>query len=262
MFRVDQGLAVRAGGSERRVSAYRMRNGFRGHPVDGKIPSVGSKIERKHLEADAVRNAMRAAGHGAMLMPDDALDASLAATMARHPAGAPVWIFGYGSLIWNPLFPFAERRVARAFGVHRGFYLWSQVNRGTPETPGLVLALDRGGQCGGMAYRLEPGNPEAELRLLWRREMVLGAYQPRWLEIRTEAGPVRAIAFVVDRRHPAYCGRLDDDRIVQVALAAHGHYGPCADYLLETATALAHHGIADRHLDRLARRLRTARAQV
>lgn len=219
-----------------------------------------ARIERKHLEADAVRNAMRAAGHGAMLMPDAALDASLKATMARHPTDAPVWVFGYGSLIWNPLLRFAERRVAQAFGVHRGFYLWSQVNRGTPETPGLVLALDRGGQCGGVVYRLEPQGLEAELRLLWRREMVLGAYRPRWLEVRTESGPLRAIAFMVDRKHPAYCGRLDDDRIVAVALAAHGHYGACADYLLETAAALGRHGISDHHLERLAKRLRAARA--
>jgi cation transport protein ChaC len=218
-----------------------------------------ARIDRKHLETDAVRNAMRAAGHGAMLMPDEALDASLSATMARHPPDAPVWIFGYGSLIWNPLLRFAERRVAQAFGVHRGFYLWSQVNRGTPETPGLVLGLDRGGQCGGVVYRLEPAGLLDELRLLWRREMVLGAYRPRWLAVRTDTGPVRAIAFVVDRRHAAYCGRLADERIVSVALEAHGHYGACADYLLETATALAQHGIADRYLDRLARRLRAAR---
>ena len=218
-----------------------------------------ARIERKHLEADAVRNAMRAAGHGHLLMPDDAVDASLANTMARHPPGAPVWVFGYGSLIWNPLLNCAERRVALAFGVHRGFYLWSQVNRGTPETPGLVLALDRGGQCGGVVYRLDPGTREEDLRLLWRREMVLGAYRPRWLTVRTDAGAVRAIAFIVDRQHPAYSGRLADDHIVSVALRAHGHYGACADYLLETASALAAHGIADRYLDRLARQVRAAR---
>lgn len=205
---------------------------------------------------------MRAAGHGHLLMPDDAVDASLAGTMALHRPGAPVWVFGYGSLIWNPLFHFAERRVARAFGVHRGFYLWSQVNRGTPETPGLVLAIDRGGQCGGIAYRLDERTADEDLRLLWRREMVLGAYRPRWFDVRTAEGSVRAIAFVVDRTHPAYSGRLDDDRIVSVALRASGHYGACADYLIETATALASHGISDRYLDRLARRLREARASA
>ena len=218
-----------------------------------------ARIERKHLVADAVRNAMRAAGHGHLLMPDDAIDASLAGTMAAHRPGAPVWVFGYGSLIWNPLFHFAERRVARAFGVHRGFYLWSQVNRGTPETPGLVLAIDRGGQCGGIVYRLDARTQEEDLRLLWRREMVLGAYRPRWFDVRTAEGPVRAIAFVVDRTHPAYSGRLADDQIVSVALRASGHYGACADYLIETATALASHGISDRYLDRLVRRLRDTR---
>ena len=105
------------------------------------------------------------------------------------------------------------------------------------------------------------GTEEEDLRLLWRREMVLGAYRPRWLEVRTEDGPVRAIAFVVDRKHPGYSGRLTDDRIVSVALRAHGHYGACADYLVETADALAAHGIADRHLDRLARQVRAARLQ-
>jgi cation transport protein ChaC len=217
-------------------------------------------IDRTVLQADGVRAAMRAAGHGHLLLPDAAIDASLSSTMARHPAGAPVWVFGYGSLVWNPLLSSVERRVARAYGVHRGFYLWSHANRGTPETPGLVLALERGGQCRGVAYRLDPGTLEEDLRLLWRREMVLGAYRPRWLAVRTEAGPVRAIAFLVDRQHPAYTGRLTEDQVVSVALRAHGNFGACADYLLDTATALAHHGIADRHLDRLARRVRAARA--
>jgi glutathione-specific gamma-glutamylcyclotransferase len=218
-----------------------------------------ARIERKHLQQDAVRAAMRAAGHGHLLMADAAVDASLAQTMKLHPPKAPVWVFGYGSLVWAPLFHFSERRVARAFGVHRGFYLWSQVNRGTPETPGLVLALDRGGQCSGVTYRLEASTEEEDLRLLWRREMVLGAYRPRWLDVRTEVGLVRAIAFVVDRKHPGYSGRLTDDRVVSVALTAHGHYGACADYLVETADALTAHGIADRNLDRLARRVRAAR---
>lgn len=237
-------------------------DGYRHPAFGGKIAPVASKVDRSVLQADGVRAAMRAAGHGHLLMPDDAVDASLAATMALHPSGAPLWIFGYGSLIWNPLFEFAERRVARIHGVHRGFYLWSQVNRGTPETPGLVLALDRGGQCGGVAYRMDSATLEEDLRLLWRREMVLGAYRPRWFTVGTDLGPIRAVAFVVERRHPAYAGRLADEEIVNVALRAHGHYGACADYLLETADALATHGIADRHLARLARRLRAARARA
>jgi cation transport protein ChaC len=146
--------------------------------------------------------------------------------------------------------------VARARGYHRGFYLWSKVNRGTPDVPGLVLGLDRGGSCGGIAFRVEESALEEELHLLWRREMVLGTYVPRWVSVEIERRPARAIAFVVNRAMPNYAGRLSDERIVSVTLQAHGHYGSCADYLLNTAASLEQHGIADRRLSRLAELVR------
>ncbi len=219
-----------------------------------------SRVDRKHLQQDGVRNAVRAAGQGHLLLSDEAMAKSLADTLARKPAETSPWIFAYGSLVWNPTFQFAERRVARAYGYHRGFYLWSRINRGTAEIPGLVLGLDRGGHCNGIAYRLDPASAEEDLRLLWRREMVVGSYRPCWLTVRVETGVIAAIAFVIDRSKPNYAGRLTDERIVAVALQAHGHYGSCADYLVDTADALASHGIADRNLDRLARRVRAGRA--
>src|SRR5690606_12314397 len=99
---------------------------------------VISKVDRTFLEKDGVRQAVRDAGHGHLLMPDEQVAASLASTLASHRRGEPVWIFGYGSLIWNPLMAYAEKRWARVRGWHRGFYIWSKVNRGTPEKPGLV----------------------------------------------------------------------------------------------------------------------------
>jgi cation transport protein ChaC len=216
-------------------------------------------VDRSVLEQDGVRRAVRDAGHGHLLLSDEALERSLASMLARRAAGQPVWVFGYGSLVWSPMFRFAERRVARVHGYHRGFYLWSRINRGTPETPGLVLGLDRGGSCAGVAYRLDPREERHELVLLWRREMVGGSYLPRWVDAHTGAGRVRAVAFVMNRRKPGYAGRLTDEQIVRVALRAHGHYGACADYLTETAASLERHGIHDTRLQRQARLLTRVR---
>lgn len=218
-----------------------------------------SRIDRSVLEQDGVRKAVREAGHGHLLLSEAALAESVARTLAARSASAPVWVFGYASLIWSPTFHFVERRLARVHGYHRGFYLWSRVNRGSLEYPGLVLALDRGGACSGVAFRLNEADVVQELTLIWRREMVLGAYVPRWVSADTQEGALRAIAFVVDRSKPGYAGRLSEEQIVATALKAHGHYGTCADYLLATAASLEQHGIADRRLSRLARRLEERR---
>jgi cation transport protein ChaC len=214
-----------------------------------------NRVDRSFLEQDGVRKAVREAGYGHLLLSDEVLAASLARTLAARAEHGPVWVFGYGSLIWSPTFHFAERRVARVRGYHRGFYLWSKINRGSPEMPGLVLGLDRGGSCGGIAFRLDEATLHGELALLWRREMVLGTYMPRWVTADTEDRTLRAVAFVVDRSKPGYAGRLSDEQIVATALKAHGHFGACADYLVSTAASLEQHGIADRRLSRLAKLL-------
>ena len=216
-----------------------------------------SWLARSDLEQDRVRAAVRAAGFGHLLLSDTALQASLDEALAGHTPGAPVWVFGYGSLVWHPMIRFEERRTAVVHGVHRGFYMRSFINRGSPDRPGLVLALDRGGSCRGVAYRIPADALDAELSLLWRREMIMGTYVPRWLWANTPAGRVRALAFVVNRAMAAtYAGRLADEEILHIAAAARGHYGSCADYLLETAAALEGAGLGDPHLSRLARSLR------
>ncbi len=215
-----------------------------------------SGVDRNKLKEDGVRRAVREAGLGHLLVSDDELDASRRRVFADHPPDAPVWIFAYGSLMWSPLMQFAERRRARVHGWHRGFYLWSRINRGTPEDPGLVLGLDRGGMCEGIACRLDAATAAEDIELLWRREMISGTYVPRWMRAHTEDGPVRAVAFVVNRAMPTYAGRLDDDTIIEVAMRARGHYGPCRDYLVETAQSLEKVGMADARLSRLAARLR------
>src|SRR2546421_12594131 len=141
-------------------------------------------------------------------LSDEALAASLAATLAKKPAGSGWWLFAYGSLLWNPLFPFAEMRPASLRGLHRRFCLWSLASRGTPSHPGLVLGLDRGGTCRGVALRLPAPLALDELHLLWRREMVVAAYHPRWVRLDADGREVVALALVVRREHPPSAGRL------------------------------------------------------
>lgn len=184
---------------------------------------------------------------------DAQLEQSLDETLNRAPPG-DVWLFAYGSLIWNPLVPVAEERVARVHGLHRSFCVRTELGRGSPERPGLVLGLDRGGVCQGVVLRLEAHHAREELAMVWRREMVTGAYKPTWVKARTATGAVHAIAFVVDRLRKSYVGRLDEDEVVGILSCAVGFLGPCTDYLAQTVAGLATRGIHDPLLERLAER--------
>lgn len=162
-----------------------------------------------------------------------------------------LWVFGYASLIWRPEFDAAEQRPAFVHGYHRALRMRSRVNRGTPECPGLVFALLSGGACRGLVYRVPARVAGDELERLWAREMPTGVYDPRWIACRTPHGPVRALAFTLSRRSPNYTGRLHDDELLDILRQACGRYGTTLDYLVRTAHALHHHGIADREIDRL-----------
>lgn len=162
-----------------------------------------------------------------------------------------LWVFGYGSLIWRPEFEAAEMRGATVHGWHRALAMRSRVNRGTPECPGLVFALLRGGSCRGRVYRIEHARVPDELERLWRREMPTGVYDPRWVPCRTPEGPVMALAFTLCTRSPSHTGRLDDGQLVEILRTACGRYGTTLEYLLETARSLRGCGIRDREVERL-----------
>lgn len=178
------------------------------------------------------------------------LDAAL-----QHWHGEDLWVYGYGSLIWRPDFVFEERRLATLHGHHRALCLWSRVNRGTPECPGLVFGLDRGGSCRGVVYRLSGDQVPAYFPALWEREMSSGAYIPRWLNCITGAGSVPALVFTMNRDNPAYIRALPDDELIAVIRRASGRYGPCTDYVVQTAQALRAAGIRDPRLDAISRRI-------
>jgi glutathione-specific gamma-glutamylcyclotransferase len=212
------------------------------------------ELTRESIRAGAV--IQMACTDGLHILTDAEREASLAATLAARPKGtADIWLFGYGSLIWNPAFDFTERRKGRIHGWHRRFCLWTPLGRGSPERPGLVLGLEQGGACTGMAFRLASDQVASELDIVWRREMLSGAYRPRWVRVLTGEGPVDAITFTIDRTNPRYAGRLAEDRIVEVVATAVGRLGPCTDYLFKTAKALAELGLEDRTLKRLMQRV-------
>ena len=162
-----------------------------------------------------------------------------------------LWIFGYGSLIWRPDFAYAERRAATVHGWHRALKMWSRVNRGTPECPGLVFGMLSGGSCRGMVFRVDHSHARQVMVNLWQREMVLGVYDPRWLNCRTPQGAVRALAFTLSRKSPSHTGVLADEEYRRIFAQASGIYGTTRDYAEATHAELQRMGIHDRALSRL-----------
>lgn len=165
-----------------------------------------------------------------------------------------LWVFAYGSLIWNPAFQYTDQQTAVAHGWRRSFCLgWDKWFRGTADRPGLMLALDRGGQCEGVAYRLPTGAFEENLGLLVRREIhvIPHSFPARWIQVSTAAGPLHAVAFAMDRASRAYIGGLTLDETADVLAVAAGRLGSMAEYLLNTVGHLEELGLHDRHLWRL-----------
>lgn len=165
--------------------------------------------------------------------------------------GRDLWVFGYGSLMWNPGFPHLEHRPALLHGYHRKFCIYSYRYRGTPERPGLVLGLDRGGSCRGIVFRVSPGDAPAVLEYLWEREMITGVYRPTQVVVSAGGEKLRACTFVAQRRHRQYCGGLESARVAECIRGGCGDRGPNLDYLANTVLHLRELGIHDESLERL-----------
>ena len=161
-------------------------------------------------------------GPGVKFMTDEERSRQVGEMLARSPRPDRVWVFGYGSLIWNPAFRFVERRTALVYGFHRQFCLWARAGRGSPERPGLMLAIERGGSCHGVAYRIDRREVESELDVVWRREMLTGAYRPVWVAARTPGGLEHAIAFAANSKHERYVRGLDADETARLLATGAG----------------------------------------
>jgi len=170
-----------------------------------------------------------------------------------------LWVFGYGSLIWRPGFDFAERVPARIIGLHRSLCVYSFVHRGTPQQPGLVLGIDQGGACRGVAYRVSAGQRAATLNYLREREQVTSVYRETVRNVWLEGHPDRrvdAVCYTVDRGHAQYAGRLTLEQQLHHVRQGHGRSGNNRDYVIETVAALEALGCRDASLHLLAERLK------
>ena len=167
------------------------------------------------------------------------------------------WIFGYGSLMWRPGFAFLAREPARVHGYHRSLCVYSHVHRGTPEEPGLVLGLDRGGSCQGIAFQVAPELWEETLAYLRAREQVTSVYVEKHKTVRllNSGRSVTAVTYVVDRVHRQYAGVLDDDALEHHVRRGRGVSGLCVDYVMNTLAHLREMNIHDPALERLAPRV-------
>jgi len=218
------------------------------------VPRV---VQQMALTAELVARAARVvedAGPtpGAVYMTDDDYVIAIHNVLTNTPEG-DIWLFGYGSLLWKPACEFVESRIATVQGWHRAFCFRVARFRGTRDQPGLMLALDRGGSCKGMIFRLPAEQVAASLDTLFRRELMIkpSVNVPRWMTAETVDGPIRALGFVVNRQSPHYSGKVSLDAAADVLATAAGHWGSCAEYLRETVFRLEELGIHDRSLWRL-----------
>ena len=170
-----------------------------------------------------------------------------------------LWVFGYGSLIWRPGFDFVERQPARLIGAHRALCVFSHVHRGTPERPGLVLGLDFGGACRGVAYRVAAESRAEVIAYLRGREQATSVYRETLRSVTLLSAPERcvtALVYMIDRGHVQYAGRLDLAQQLHLVRQGHGQSGQNRDYVLSTVQALESLGLYDRELHLLAEKLR------
>jgi cation transport protein ChaC len=180
------------------------------------------------------------------------------AMLAAIPPGEDAWVFGYGSLIWNPAFDYLERRPGAVHGYHRQFCFWTPLGRGTPDMPGMMLGLMPGGSCHGVLFRVGRRGAEEQLHSVFRRELMTGGYHARWVAARTGGGTVRAITFIANRNYPNFCGRQPLETVARHIARAEGRIGACRDYLINTVRHLEAEGIRDSYLTRVLRLVENA----
>ncbi|EJF33060.1 MULTISPECIES: gamma-glutamylcyclotransferase [Enterobacteriaceae] len=192
-----------------------------------------------------------------LLWSPEQRSASLAATLACRPDQSPVWLFGYGSLMWNPAFEFEESAPGMLVGWHRAFCLRLTAGRGTACRPGRMLALKEGGRTTGLAYRLPEAGLEDELTLVWKREMITGCYLPTWCKLELDDGrTVNALVFIMDPRHPLYEADTRAETIAPLIASASGPLGTNAQYLFSLEQEMKKHGMKDDCMSELANQVR------
>ncbi|HZP99787.1 MAG TPA: gamma-glutamylcyclotransferase [Reyranella sp.] len=221
-------------------------------------------LKREDMNPERIEQIVadaRAAGYDFFLSQEER-EASLKQALTRYKPGEEAWVFAYGSLMWNPAIEFAEASACEVEGWRRSFCFWVPLGRGTPELPGLMLALEAGGSCEGIAYRIAPSQVRSELAVLWNREMLSGIYQAKWVPARLRDGrTVTAVTFVVDPGHCQYCGDLPIEKAAHHIAFAEGRRGACRDYLANTAAHARALNIHDAYIEELVDRVAHLRGE-
>ena len=218
-------------------------------------------LNRQALESKLLQQLLAHPELDLKIWSDEELLRSIATTLQQQSSDE-LWIFAYGSLIWNPLFDYLDRRSATVEGWQRQFCLLAPVGRGTIDNPGLVLGLKPGNCCQGIAYRLPMDeNLQSELLLLWRREMVVGSYIPRWITGTIGDRTTELLAFTVNSQHSVYVDPSTAE-IVESLATAKGVLGSSAEYLSHTVVGLLAEGIEDSDLVELDRLVKTRQQQL
>ena len=221
------------------------------------MPSKPHVISRDSLANGTIQRLVRDRdGEEADILSDDELLTSRRSLIPDDHQGE-VWLFGYGSLIWNPVIDISERFTGRIYGYHRRYCLKTKIGRGTPEKPGLVLGLDHGGSCLGQALRIcDSRKATDELDLLWRREMLNRSYLPKSITVHTKTGRrIQAITFVMNHQSPSYVADLSLDDKARMIAEAQGFIGTSFEYLDRTLESLHDLGIKDNYLNDIKRRI-------
>ena len=221
------------------------------------------ELTRESIMDGSVRRWFAKADPTMQVKTDEEQAASIA-TMLKTRPGPPgdVWVFAYGSLIWNPGFPYTSREPATLTGFHRRYCVRSTIYRGTPQAPGLVLGLEQGGACEGVAYRVAPELEADTMQYLRERELITSVYKETVVRVATRDGTRRdAVTYVADTEHAQYVGPQDFETIVETIANASGIAGPNYEYAINTWANLANLGIDDPLVARVAEALRRRGAQ-
>jgi glutathione-specific gamma-glutamylcyclotransferase len=212
------------------------------------------ELTRERLAKGAFVEALRAdPPPGIRIRTDAELEETLDRVLRDHDCAEDLHVFGYGSLMWNPALDAVQASVARLHGWHRRYCLRMLFGRGTPEQPGAMLALDRGGACCGVLFRIAAANVPVELRMLWRREMLAGSYDARWVWARADERRLRALTFVVNRCHDRYIGSHPVEQVAGLIRTGRGPLGTSRAYFDSTVQALERLGIRDLGIERVRR---------
>lgn len=249
-------MSTRAGGRARNVLAVSLPVA-QSHAMPASLSPLppapaGQPFTRESLFDGSVMAALKAcAPPDVRLRTQEELDACLDATLASHDPADDLYLFGYGSLMWNPAIHHIDAAPALVRGWGRRFCLWLYMARGSVEHPGLMLALDRGGACRGIALRIAAEQVRSELQLVWRREMLSGAYAARWVMAECQGERRRMLTFVANRAHPRYAGRMEPGEVARYIADGRGALGSCRDYFQHTVDALEGLGVQDAEVQRL-----------